>query len=445
MLRDEGAASMLRRYADRASETRRRRSFSPVDRQSISRFASPRRVVLNYLPSPPAARFGGAPLQLIARLDEEARRRSVALLYPIGNRYRLELESGELRHSIEYPRTETSVLALTDTSFEQVISEVVRGLEIPAVHFEGAAELPLESVAKLRQSGFRVVLSLHDFALFCARPNLFEQPVKRFCNYCDDLARCDRCLLVSWPVEAGTQLAHREAARRVLSSADAVIYPSEFMRRQHRELFRGADVHKELAIEPAIKSATVFKAAALRKGAPKHVAFVGAVTAAKGVDIFEEVVAYVAQAAPGGFRWSVFGGGDNAILRRLRASGVTMHGYYRAGTLPSQLKRHAVDVALLLSIVPESFGLTLSECWAAGVPAIAFDHGAIAERIRRYGGGALVKLEDGSRGVANTLEAIANGRSVIPALDQRAPIQTPQNAAAAYLQLYKDLGIFAED
>jgi glycosyltransferase involved in cell wall biosynthesis len=50
-------------------------------------------------------------------------------------------------------------------------------------------------------------------------------------------------------------------------------------------------------------------------------------------------------------------------------------------------------MALLLSPTPESYGLTLDECWAAEVPVLALDHGAPAERIREMGGGVLVSPE----------------------------------------------------
>jgi len=440
MLRYEGIASVWRRSADRCKEARRRRSFQMVDRQSLSGFASPRAPVLNYLGTPPSGRFGGTPLQLIARLAEEALRRPVALLYPDGNRYRLEIECGELRRAVEFPRAQMLNSLSMEPDFEQVISEVARALQVSAIHFEGAAGLPLESVAKLRERGLRFVVSLHDFALFCARPNLFEVPVQRFCNYCREMARCERCLNASWPVKAGAQRSYRSASRRILRDADAVIYPSEFIRQQYRELFPDVEIPKQSVIEPAMNFARPLELVPSTKVTPKHFAFVGAMTLSKGASIFAEVVARLA--APGTFRWSAFGGGDIAILAQLRGSGVTTHGYYRPGTLPTLLRDHAVDVALLLSIVPESFGLALSECWMAGIPAIAFDHGAIAERIREHGGGALVKLEDGSRGVSNLLEAIASGSARIPALEERVSIQTPQNVAFAHLQFYDELGFF---
>jgi len=439
MLRNEGMGSVLRRMQDRVDEARRRKSFAPLARDRIADFASNPPPVLNYLPCPPAARFGGVPLQLMARLAEESRRRAIAILYPLGGRYRLELQDRERRGSLEFDGAELSPLTMVDERFEVTVAQVLGDLRINAIHLEGAAGVPLGSVARLQQSGVRVLLSIHDFSLFCARPHLLEHPVMQFCDYSVDLERCRNCLRTSWDVDGDTQSSYREAAARVLAGAAAVIYPSHFMRRKHGELFPGAEITRECVIEPALKL-TVAKPAA-KAAALKHIAIVGAVTEPKGSRIIEETVARVSQMMPGAFRWSVIGGGDVAVLRRLRAMGVTVEGYYRAGTLPSLLQRRAAGVAVLMSIVPESFGLTLSECWAAGVPVIAFDHGAVAERIGTHGGGVLVKLSEGSLGIAKALEAIASGRRHIAPIDPGLSLPTPQTAAQAYWQFYRQPGL----
>ena len=98
--------------------------------------------------------------------------------------------------------------------------------------------------------------------------------------------------------------------------------------------------------------------------------------------MFEEVVRAARRQGREAVRWSAYGGGDTEILRRLRRLGVAVHGYYRAGSLPALLRRDAVDVALLLSIWPETYTLVVDECLMAGVPVVAFDLGAPAERLR---------------------------------------------------------------
>ncbi|MBW8767845.1 MAG: glycosyltransferase, partial [Geodermatophilales bacterium] len=134
------------------------------------------------------------------------------------------------------------------------------------------------------------------------------------------------------------------------------------------------------------------------------------------------------------------------LLRLRRLPRVRVRGYYRSGSLVDRLRQEGVDLALLLSIVPESYSLALSECLAAGVPVVAFDHGAIAERLRRHGGGLLVEPAAGAQGIAAAVAARVNGLRIPgEGLSQAAPVTggaaLPGNAAQAFIDLYRELGL----
>jgi hypothetical protein len=265
------------------------------------------------------------------------------------------------------------------------------------------AGLPPGSLLRLRSEGLELTLSLHDFAAFCPRPHLLEQPRLRFCGYSRDLARCGSCLRQDWPVEDAFQDVRRALAAELLASATGLVFPSEFLRRKYSELFPGLPPERLRVAAPGPGSPP--PPSRTPPGRPRpvhHVAFVGAVRTHKGALVFEEVVRRLQ--GERGLRWSVYGGGDPEILGRLRRlPRVRVRGYYRSGTLPHLLRRDGVDLALLLSIVPESYSLVLDECLAAGVPVLAFDLGAVGERLPRLGAGELVRLESGAEGIARAI------------------------------------------
>ena len=99
---------------------------------------------------------------------------------------------------------------------------------------------------------------------------------------------------------------------------------------------------------------------------------------------------------------SALGGGDVGSCARLaraarhRGPRLLARGH-AAGDAPGVAR---VDVALLLSLVPESYGLTLDECWRAGVPVVAFDHGAMAGASAASAAGCSCPLAEGAVGVA---------------------------------------------
>ena len=196
-----------------------------------------------------------------------------------------------------------------------------------------------------------------------------------------------------------------------LDHARALVFPSAYLRDRYG---MGGRV-----IEPGVSGTPIVGSGG------RSLAYAGSVKPHKGGQLLPEIIAAFPNQP-----WHIFGGGDEELLRPLRGM-ANVHGYYRAGELPSLLARHDVGLVLLPSIVPESYGLTLSECWLAGVPVVAFDHGAYAERIRD--GGWLVPLEEGAKGIINAIRR--RYATTIPS-----NIATARDAALAHIALYRELG-----
>ena len=440
VLRAEGWPALRDRLSDRWRERSRRSSFQAAG----SLLGLPPNPVLNVLSTLPTPRLGGLQAQLLQRIETEAGRRPLALLYPEPEAWRLEVADGERRLSlaIEGGGASPSSVALTDAAFERAVTRASDEVGAVALHVEGLAAVPLGSLLALARRGLRLVLSVHDFSLFCPRPHLLEQPQLRFCGYSRDRERCGSCLDQDWPVSAGFQETRRELARELLLTAAAVVYPSDFLLRRHLELFPGLPPERQRVIEPSGPAEAPPPAA---DRPVRHVAYIGSVQPHKGALVFEEVVRRLPPEVAPSLRWSAYGGGDPELLLRLRRlPRVKVRGYYRAGSLIERLRRDEVDLALLLSIVPESYSLALSECLAAGVPVVAFDHGAIADRLRRHGGGLLVEPGAGAAGITPVVEALANGLRFPPLaspLHGNARPATAGNDASAYGELYRELGL----
>jgi len=439
VLRAEGLPALRDRLSDRWRERHRRLSFVAAG----SPLGLPANPVLNLLSTAPTPRLGGLQAQLLLRIESEAGRRPLALLYPGDGAWRLEVAAGGRRLSLTLDTLDRgeppSPVALADAAFERAVLRAAREVGARALHVEGLAALPLASLLALHGQGLELVLSVHDFSLFCPRPHLLESPEPRFCDYSRDAWRCARCLAVDWALPPDFQQERRTLAHRLLLAAAAVVYPSDFLRRRHLELFRGIQPDRQRVVEPMGPLAVEPPPAG--SGMPvRHVAYIGKVVPHKGALVFEEVVRRLAPGLPG-LRWSAYGGGDPELLLRLRRLPRTrVRGYYRSGSLIDHLRRDRVDLALLLSIVPESYSLALSECLAAGVPVAAFDHGAIAERLRRHGGGLLVEPEAGAAGIAAAVAARINGLRIPGEPRTDAPLPAG-GAAQAFADLYRELGL----
>jgi O-antigen biosynthesis protein len=410
VIRGEGVLSAFRRANERIGDAlhgtllRARGAFAGASEAAI----------LNVAASGTAARLGGVQAQLAARLRVERNLRSVALLAP-----------GLLE--ISTPRSHAKRIA---TDLETGIRETIAITGARSVHFEGMHDVPLDAALRLIESGIRVIVSVHDFSLFCARPHLIEEPMERFCCYSQDLDRCHRCLRQTWDVDINAQLVRRTLARKLLSSATGVIFPSPFLLEQHRQLFSLPDLAGEV-IEPGVAS---FKRAEHADGAGRGIAYAGSAKVHKGAHLLPELARLL-----GNRELQVFGGGDENLLRAMRSvPNITIHGYYRNGSLLQLLAHHDIGLVVLPSTWPETFSLVLSEAWLAGSAVAAFDLGAQAERIRRYGGGWLAPLDSGAAGLAQIIDHWTSGRitTAIPTT-----VTSAEDAARAHVELYRGWGL----
>jgi glycosyltransferase involved in cell wall biosynthesis len=441
----EGLRAAADRTADRLAEARRRRSFSPVPpgwRPALPEMKVP---VLRLAATPPAPRLGGVQAQLLTRLEAEARLGPVALLYPTAAGWRLEAEAAGERHARVFPGRVPSAVDPEDSTFETAVRSAAGILGSRVVHAEGLAGLPFLSLRRLRGPALRLVLSLHDFAAFCPRPHLLEEPMLRFCQYCRDLDRCGRCLAFDWRVDGAWQGARREAAAALLAEADALVFPSDFLLRSYRELFPGLPVERARVIPPAAAAGAALPP---RPSGPlRHVALVGGARMHKGGAVFLDVIRALAGER---LRWSVYGGIDPILLDALQNGGlsrnytmarrvpVRLRGSYRHGHLPRLLRQDGVDLALLLSIVPESYSLTLDECVQAGVPVLAFNLGALGDRVPELGAGRLVDPDEGAEGIVAAIRRmLRDGRTPEVPADAAALLPGPEEAAAAIRELYE--------
>jgi glycosyltransferase involved in cell wall biosynthesis len=442
VLRGEGVRAARDRAWDRWLEVRRRRSFGPATAAPPGFRAS----VLNVAAGPPAPRLGGVQAQLLCRLAAEAERRAVALLHPEpGGGYRLELQDGRRRHALAIPGGPLAAVGLADPAFEAAVHQAAEAVGSRALVVEGLAGLPLGSLLRLRQDGLRLLLALHDFSAFCVRPHLLESTEPpRFCAYSRDAQRCLRCLHQDWPeVAVGFQEERRAVAQELLAGADTLIFPSEFLRRAYLDLFPALTTASAPArVIPPSSDGRRRTAGRDRVLSPVHVAFLGGAQPHKGALFFDETLVALAGAGEG-LRFSVYGGGGDwrllARWRRFPSSRVRVRGYYRYGSLPSLLLGDRVDLALLLSIVPESYSLALDECSSAGVPVIARALGALAERVPACGG-LLLPAEAAAPDLARLLGALSRGEVPLPA-PLPCPTLSSGDVAAAWLALYSALGL----
>ncbi len=122
---------------------------------------------------------------------------------------------------------------------------------------------------------------------------------------------------------------------------------------------------------------------------------------------------------------------------------VIVHGPYIREQFSNRVAQIKPHCGAVLSIWPETWCHTLTEMWAAGIPVIGIDVGAVGERIRQSNAGWLlhdnttVSLEEIINTVVHPAEWECKFQAVKDWQEHEGKTQTCQEMANAYTRLYK--------
>ena len=381
---------------------------------------------------------------------------------------------------------------ICDAAIEEAFARYLEETGADLVHVHHALDLSLSLVTLAKRRGVPVVVTLHDYYFACPRINLVRDDGS-LCDGPRDGRRCGPCLAALPPspapitpgrlrlylrhrlrpqarleAELGaawTELAsqaatlaahqgpvpggHRDlfALRRAwaayqLAQADALVAPSQSTAsivssqcpglRPIRVVAHGIDVER-------------FRAVRRTSSAIVRFGFLSTVAAHKGVDVLLRAFARLPQGLPAsGGRASLAIHGtvtDEAFAARVRRlahrAGAIVGGAYQPQDLPRLLAE--IDVVVVPSVVPESFGLVVREAFASGAPVIASRIGALTEAVRDGVDGLLVKPGD-ARALAAAMRRFVDEPALLGAMRANLPrVKTTAENAAEIAAIYAEV------
>lgn len=255
----------------------------------------------------------------------------------------------------------------------------VTGAEL--VHVNTLEGHTFDLVAAAHARSLPVLYAVHDFHLVCPSKFLLTKEGSG-CRDCLEGGAVGSCLAENPFLAPGTPTPpwlaalRRDVAANVAPRFDALVAPSESAAATFTRTYPGVAARMRVIPHGIRPQALPERAPA--PDARLHVALLGALHPIKGLD---EARALVQAAPPGRLRFSHFGASGAAI------PGVEARGEYDARQIGRLLREAAVDLVLLPSKATETYSYTLSEALAAGLPVVANDAGALAERVRSHGAG----------------------------------------------------------
>ncbi|MHB8478308.1 MAG: glycosyltransferase [Steroidobacteraceae bacterium] len=283
------------------------------------------------------------------------------------------------------------------------LSALLRALPIEAVEIQHFLHLDARVIDAVRALPIPYDVFVHDYAWICPRVTLIDGSGR----YCGEpaVSVCQACVRRngSHLGEAIGVRALRARSAQWLRAARRVVAPSDDTAARLRRHFRDLPVD----VQPHALPVALPPPAPAVSSPVLRVALIGAIGRHKGYRILLRC-ARDARARRLPIEFVVIGYTENDAP--LLATGkVFITGRYGEAEAAHLLQREHADVAWLPSVWPETWCYTLDHALGLGLPVVAFDLGAIAERLRAAGLGELLPLDLEPRHINDRLLQLGAG------------------------------------
>jgi O-antigen biosynthesis protein len=273
-----------------------------------------------------------------------------------------------------------------DWSDESTTVATLRQLRLAFIHIHSLVATSYEDIPGLidvlKSADLDYYFTAHDYSAICPRLTMMDHsdtycdtPSERYCEAC-----VERNGSMFGQVDVPLWLANYKG---VFDKARRIIAPSRDVARRLREVGR-LDYPYVVRSHPLADPKPI-KPSAPRSPDPIVVGVIGAIGAHKGFRILRAMCGdALLRGLP--IRYVMYGHperpSDLDLLKNLHATGP-----YRDKDFHRIFEKQPSDVGLFLSVCPETFCYTLDHAFSVGLLPLAFDLGAIAERIKATGFG----------------------------------------------------------
>jgi glycosyltransferase involved in cell wall biosynthesis len=326
------------------------------------------------------------------------------------------------------------ISAIWSTATARAVEQAVRRHRIQVVHLHNL--FPAMSPAVIRaagRAGARVVMTLHNYRLMCLPASLLREG--RICELCVGHVpwegvrhRCYRGSVAGSAVLATSLSLHRAAGS--FDGVDRFLAVSDFVRGKH--------VDAGLSRDRITVRANFAWSAEARTGPGDRFLFAGRLAPEKGVDTLLRTWAEAPDLPP----LVVVGDGpEEARLRDAAPPGVEFLGRVAAAEMPS-LIRGARGLLVPSRWYEAALPRVVLESYAAGVPAVAADIGALPDGIIEGVTGYLVPAEEPAYWAEALRRLGAPGQSErmgAAAREMWAERYSPERALAALEIVYREV------
>lgn len=288
----------------------------------------------------------------------------------------------------------------TNQTYEKMIKTIFDSFKIDILHVHHFLFQTFDSIYEAKKRGIYSIITLHDLYMSCPSINMVYKD--KFCEVDKD-KDCSKCLKMRYGVNSDILENWRKTCRNVLEKFDRIIVPSENTKKQYNK------VYKDLQIEVVEHGVKILETKANSEKIQKDtfdIAFVGAMAVHKGSNILKSLIKECNNPK---IKIHLFGKSEDKSLEQ-NQSNYIFHGKYKRGELPQLLIDNNIDLVCMFTPWPETYSYTLTECYMAKIPVLAFDIGAVGDRIKQDKLGWTIEYPQDTKNIISKIEEIMKNK-----------------------------------
>ena len=239
------------------------------------------------------------------------------------------------------------------------------------------------------------IVSLHDHYSICTNFSLLTNNYSQYCNKIISSENDNDCLNCLKQMTSYSQYSSKDYLKsrnkiwyQILMHAKKLIVPNEYLDNVLTLKYGEKIKNKTLQIEPYFYPNKPNDAVLNNKDV-LNIAFLGTFSFEKGAQLFIEAFKKI---GPSKINWHIIGKVHPMYRNQLKPLNIKSIGAYNRNNLTKILS--PIDLVVLPSMHPETYGITLTEAWLNHVPVICSDIGAYKQRISHGNNGLLFTSGD---------------------------------------------------
>lgn len=268
-----------------------------------------------------------------------------------------------------------------DYEFLEMCTAIIENLNINLLHIHHLSGFPcdIEFITKKIKS----IYTVHDYFLIC--PNYFL--LKENGHICtkEQAKECHKCIFNN-EIDMSTR---SNAIQHFVKNIDRFIFPDESV---EKEINKCYEIQNSAIIPHGIniEEFKIDEKNSVSLEETKNIAFVGFINKHKGLKTIKDLILNNKNEK---VIYHLFGESTDFSLNQNRNNYI-FHGKYNKRDLPNLLVQNKIKYVFLLSNCLETFSYTLSEVSLVNIPIVAFDLGAIGNRIKKDDIGWLIDYKE---------------------------------------------------